>query len=133
VQLVASRPWRRARAGSGGLSARTCPAIDADPHQLLLVAETDGQVVGMLQLTFIPSLTYTGGERAQLEGVRVAASHRGRGPGREMVLWAVERARARGCRLVQLTTDQRRPEAVPFYESLGFRPTHVGMKLPLLT
>jgi hypothetical protein len=44
--------------------------IEADPHQLLLVAEVDGQVVGTLQLTFIPSLTYTGGERAQIEGVR---------------------------------------------------------------
>jgi GNAT superfamily N-acetyltransferase len=77
--------------------------------QLLTVAEVDGQVVGTLQLTFIPSLTYTGGERAQIEGVRVDASHRGRGLGREMVLWAIERARTHGCRLVQLTTDQRRP------------------------
>ena len=89
--------------------------------------------MGTLQLTFIPSLTYTGGERGQIEGVRVAASHRGRGLGREMVLWAVERARERGCRLVQLTTDQRRTEAVRFYASLGFRPTHVGMKLLLPT
>jgi GNAT superfamily N-acetyltransferase len=98
-----------------------------------VVAEVEGQIVGTLQLSFIPSLTYTGGERAQIEGVRIAASHRGRGLGRGMVLWAIERARARGCRLVQLTTDQRRPEAVRFYASLGFRPTHVGMKLPLPT
>ena len=111
---------------------RAFQAIDADPRQLLMVAKADGQVVGTLQLTFIPSLTYTGGERAQIEGVRVAARHRGRGLGREMVLWAIERARARGCRLVQLTSDQRRPEAVRFYESLAFRPTHVGMKLSLL-
>jgi GNAT superfamily N-acetyltransferase len=48
-----------------------------------------------------------------------------------MVGWAIEQARARGCRVVQLTTDQRRPEALRFYESLGFRATHKGLKLLL--
>jgi GNAT superfamily N-acetyltransferase len=106
-------------------------AVDADPRQLLVVAELDGRVVGTLQLTFIPSLTYRGGERAQLEAVRVDASSRDRGLGRAMVGWAIEQARARGCRLVQLTTDQRRADALRFYQSLGFRATHAGMKLPL--
>jgi GNAT superfamily N-acetyltransferase len=138
VRLLADDPLGSTRETANGDQIpdaywRAFQAIDADPHQLLMVAEADGQIVGTLQLTFIPSLTHTGGERAQIEGVRVAARHRGRGLGREMVLWAIERARARGCRLVQLTTDKRRPEAVRFYESLGFRPTHVGMKLSLPT
>jgi GNAT superfamily N-acetyltransferase len=138
VRLLADDPLGSTRETANGDQIpdaywRAFQAIDADPHQLLMVAEADGQIVGTLQLTVIPSLTYTGGERAQIEGVRVAARHRGRGLGREMVLWAIERARARGCRLVQLTTDKRRPEAVRFYESLGFRPTHVGMKLSLPT
>lgn len=105
--------------------------IDSDPRQLLVVAELDGHVVGTLQLTFIRSLSHRGGERAQIEAVRIQAGSRGRGLGRAMVLWAIEQARARGCRLVQLTTDQRRPDALRFYESLGFRATHTGMKLPL--
>jgi GNAT superfamily N-acetyltransferase len=136
VRLLADDPLGSTREAANGDQVpnaywRAFEAIDADPHQLLTVAEVDGQVVGTLQLTFIPSLTYTGGERAQIEGVRVDASHGGRGLGREMVLWAIERARTRGCRLVQLTTDQRRPDAVRFYESLGFRPSHLGMKLSL--
>jgi len=136
VRLLADDPLGSTRETTDGDQLpdaywRAFQAIDADPHQLLMVAEADGQIVGTLQLTFIPSLTYTGGERAQIEGVRVAAGHRGRGLGRAMVLWAIARARARGCRLVQLTTDRRRPEARRFYASMGFRPTHVGMKLSL--
>jgi GNAT superfamily N-acetyltransferase len=106
-------------------------AIDADPRNVLVVAETGGEVVGTLQLTFIPSMTRTGGERAEIEGVRVRADRRGGGLGRRMVLWAVDQARERGCRLVQLTTDKRRAEARHFYASLGFTASHEGMKLML--
>jgi ribosomal protein S18 acetylase RimI-like enzyme len=106
-------------------------AIENDPHNTLIVAEQEGQLVGVLQLTLIPGLTYQGGWRAQIEGVRVGAEVRGQGIGRALIEHATERARAAGCRLVQLTTDKRRPEAVRFYESLGFRATHEGMKLPL--
>jgi GNAT superfamily N-acetyltransferase len=105
--------------------------IERDPRNELVVAEDAGTVVGVLQVTYIPGLTYQGGERAQIEGVRVAASHRGRGVGREMIERAIERARIRGCRLVQLTTDKRRPDAHRFYESLGFVASHEGMKLRL--
>jgi GNAT superfamily N-acetyltransferase len=136
VRLLAADPLGSTREVVNGDQVadaywRAFHAIDADPHQLLMVAEVEGQVVGTLQLTHIPSLTYTGGERAQIEAVRVDPGHQGRGLGREMVLWAIDRARARGCRLVQLTTDQRRPDAVRFYESLGFRASHIGMKLSL--
>jgi GNAT superfamily N-acetyltransferase len=43
----------------------------------------------------------------------------------------VERARERGCGMVHLTTDKRRPDALRFYEALGFEATHEGMKLRL--
>ncbi len=105
--------------------------IERDARNELVVAEDAGTVVGVLQLTFIPGLTYQGGERAQIEGVRVAASHRGKGVGRHLIEWAIERASSRGCRLVQLTTDKRRPDAHRFYESLGFVASHEGMKLRL--
>ena len=106
-------------------------AIDADPRQLLLVADDDGRVVGTLQLTFLPYLTHRGGERALVEAVRVASDQRGTGVGRALLAWAIDRARERGCRMVQLTTDKQRPDAQRFYESLGFEATHEGMKLPL--
>jgi len=105
--------------------------IDRDPAQELIVAERDGEVVGVLQLTVIPSLTWRGTARGQIEGVRVRADTRGAGVGEAMFREAIARARARGCGIVQLTTDHSRPDALRFYERLGFRATHAGMKLHL--
>lgn len=106
-------------------------AIEQDPNNTVIIAEIGGELAGTLQLTFIPGLTYTGSERAQIEGVRVAADQRGRGVGQLMINWAIDRARARGCRVVQLTTDRQRPDAIRFYQKIGFRPSHMGMKYPL--
>jgi GNAT superfamily N-acetyltransferase len=107
-------------------------AIDADPNNELVVAEgPDGQVVGVLQITFIPYLTYRGGWRALIEGVRVASDLRSSGIGRRLLAWAIARATARGCHMVQLTSDKARPEAIRFYEALGFVASHEGMKLHL--
>jgi GNAT superfamily N-acetyltransferase len=100
-------------------------------NQQLLVAEAGGRVVGTLQLTTIPGLSRHGTLRAQIAGVRVAAGQRGQGLGRRMIERAIEVARGQGCGLVQLTSDKRRPDAVCFYESLGFTPSHEGLKLPL--
>jgi GNAT superfamily N-acetyltransferase len=86
-------------------------AIERDPNQLLAVAERGGQLIGVLQLSFIPGLTRRGMWRGQIEGVRVAAGERGSGIGRAMLQWAVEECRKRGCGLVQLTSDKRRPGA----------------------
>lgn len=104
-------------------------AIDQDRNSELIVASASGQVVGVLQLTIIPYLTYTGGWRALIEGVRVDKAVRSEGVGRAMLEWAIERAKQRGCHMVQLTTDRSRSEARHFYESLGFEATHDGMKL----
>ena len=106
-------------------------AIRERPDHTLLVADRGGTPVAVLQLSFLPHLTYTGGWRAQIEGVRVAAELRSAGLGRRLLEAAIERARLRGCHLVQLTTDARRPAARAFYERLGFQATHHGMKLHL--
>ena len=106
-------------------------AIAKDPNNTVLVAEVDGEIAGTLQLTFIPGLSHLGGERAQIESVRVAAAQRGHGIGQLMINWAIDRARERGCRIVQLTTDRQRPDAIRFYQKIGFRPSHMGMKYPL--
>jgi GNAT superfamily N-acetyltransferase len=110
---------------------RAFAAITDDPRTRLVVAEVDGEVVATLQLSFLPHLVRRGGERAQVEAVRVASSQRGSGLGRELLTWAVDQARHRGCVLVQLTTDATRSDARRFYESLGFTASHVGMKLTL--
>ena len=106
-------------------------AIEQDPRHRLVVAEVGGHLAGTLQLSFLPHLVRLGGERAQIEAVRVDASWRGSGIGRQLVEWAVGQARQRGCSLVQLTTDTARPDAHRFYASLGFVASHHGMKLSL--
>ncbi|WP_022705884.1 GNAT family N-acetyltransferase [Paracoccus zeaxanthinifaciens] len=105
--------------------------IDADPNQLLVVAETDGRVVGQLQLSFIPGLSLQGTTRGQIEAVRVASDMRGAGIGGQMIEWAIACCRERGCGLVQLTTNRQRTDSQRFYEGLGFQPSHVGYKLSL--
>ncbi|MDX8342634.1 GNAT family N-acetyltransferase [Rossellomorea sp. YZS02] len=106
-------------------------AIDTDPNNELVVACDGEKVVGVQQITFTPYLTHQGGWRATIEGVRTSASVRGEGVGTKMIQWAIARAEERGCHLIQLTTDKQRPEALRFYEKLGFKATHEGLKLKL--
>lgn len=110
---------------------RAFEAIAQDPNNELIVAEADGIVVGVLQMTFIPGMTYQGGWRALMEGVHVAAPVRSQGIGRRLFQWAIERARQKGCRLLQLTSDKSRPDAIRFYQRLGFVASHEGLKLHL--
>ena len=106
--------------------------INADPNQELVVMEdVAGMVVGTLQLSFLQYLTYQGGVRAQIEQVRVHESLRGKGLGKLLFEWAITRSKEKGAHVIQLTTDKQRPEALKFYESLGFKASHEGMKLHL--
>ncbi|MDQ7906573.1 GNAT family N-acetyltransferase [Phytohabitans sp. ZYX-F-186] len=130
--MLADDPLGAARESAGDPDYTAAfDQIDADPRNTLVVADRAGEVVGTMQLTYIPSLSQRGGERLQIEAVRIRADQRGRGLGRRMIQWAVDQARARGCRLVQLTTDKRRVDAHRFYASLGFAASHEGMKLAL--
>ena len=105
--------------------------IENDSNNELVVAELDGKIVGTFQLTFTPSLSFQGGKRCTVESVRVDSNMRGQGIGREMMLWAIERAKEKGCVSMQLTTHKERENAHRFYERLGFETTHLGMKLKL--
>lgn len=121
--------------------------IQSDPRSRLIVADANGgapsggapngktdpgqPVAGTLQLNLLPGLSRHGMLRAQIEGVRIAAPHRGQGLGRTMIEWAIGQAREQGCGLVQLTSDKHRLDAVRFYESLGFKASHEGLKLSL--
>ena len=105
--------------------------ITNDPYQELTVAESTTKIVATFQLSFIQYLTYQGGIRAQIEAVRVKSDYRGQGIGKAVFEYAIERARAKGAHVVQLTTDKKRPDAIRFYETLGFVDSHEGMKLHL--
>ena len=103
--------------------------IRNDANNELIVAIATGTVIATLQITYIPSLTHMGARRATLEGVRVSTAYRGSGIGTRLIQWVIQRCRSRGCRLVQLTSDRTRTDALAFYSKLGFEDTHAGMKL----
>ena len=106
--------------------------IDADNNQELIVVENeDFEIIGTLQLSFIQFLTYRGGIRAQIEAVRIRKDKRGLGIGKQMFEWAINRAKQRKAHLLQLTTDKERPKAIKFYEDIGFKSSHEGMKMHL--
>jgi GNAT superfamily N-acetyltransferase len=120
--------------------------IEGDPNNELIVAvisdadasDADRSVrapanipVGTMQLTFTPSISFQGGRRCTVESVRVDDKYRGKGIGREMMLWAIERAKEKGCISMQLTTNKDRTDAHRFYANLGFASSHLGMKLKL--
>jgi ribosomal protein S18 acetylase RimI-like enzyme len=101
--------------------------VARDPNLRLVVAESEGRVVGCLQLAILPGISSQGGLRGLLEDVRVAADCRSRGIGEQLVQWAVAEAKARGCNLVELLTHASRLDAQRFYKRLGFAASHVGM------
>ncbi len=104
--------------------------IDKDSNQELIVIENEhNEIIGTLQLSFIQYLTYQGGVRAQIEAVRIREGLRGKGLGEKLFKWSINRAQERGAHLLQLTTDKKRPEALNFYNKLGFTSSHEGMKL----
>ncbi|MCU0951519.1 MAG: GNAT family N-acetyltransferase [Burkholderiaceae bacterium] len=134
LELLADDDLGRNREGVGSTDpvyAQAFDAIDRDDNQLLLVAERDSRVIGMLQLTFIPGLSRRGAWRAHIEAVRVDSSLRSRGIGGWLIAQALGAARARGCRMAQLTSDKRRTQAHAFYGRLGFVASHEGFKLAL--
>ena len=133
VALLANDPLGSGRESTGILLDKAYiqafELIDQDPQQYLLVVENEAsKIVGTLQLTFIQNLTYRGGLRAQIEGVRIHEDMRNQGLGKKMIQWAIQYAKNKGAHMVQLTTDKKRPDAIHFYENIGFLSSHIGMK-----
>ena len=103
--------------------------INEDHNQELMVVENErGEIIGTFHLTFLQYLTHQGSIRAQIESVRVREDYRGKGIGEKMFEWIISRAKEKGAHLVQLTSDKKRPDAIRFYEKLGFTASHEGMK-----
>ena len=105
--------------------------INNDPNHELIVAELNEEVIGTLHLMFLPSITFRGGLRAQVESVRVDRKYQNQGIGTEMMHWTIERAKSRAAHVLQLTTHNSRSDAHRFYERFGFNASHTGMKLTL--
>lgn len=106
-------------------------AIDRDPANEVIVGVDASGIFGTMQLTYIPNLTFEGATRCLIEGVRVSDRVQGRGFGRKMFEWGIDRAQEKGCKIVQLTSNKARDGAIAFYDKLGFEDSHVGFKLYL--
>jgi ribosomal protein S18 acetylase RimI-like enzyme len=133
VEMLIDDPLGKSREDPSDLTPylKGFDAIAADPLNTQYVWEEDGELLGCLQLTFIPGIPQFGMWRAQVEGVRVKSTQRGSGVGRKMIRAVMEVARERGCAQLQLTTNKVRKDAQRFYESLGFEKSHEGMKVKL--
>lgn len=132
VELIADDAVAAERTGAyDEAHVRGFEAIEASPDNELVVAQSDGRVVGVAQLTYIPGISRNGATRLLVEAVRVDATLRGQGIGQLLMAYAHERGRARGAALAQLTSDKQRPDAHRFYRSLGYAQSHEGFKLPL--
>jgi len=101
------------------------------PYSTVLVGELGGEVVATAQVTWLRRLMYAGGLVCQVESLRVSSCHRNEGLGSELMRWIIDDARRRGCARIELTSNAQRIEARRFYERMGFRASHVGLKLYL--
>jgi GNAT superfamily N-acetyltransferase len=106
-------------------------AIESDPNQLLLVATNKDAVVASLQLIFLRGLSRKGMLEGLVKAVRVSRPLRGAGIRGALLRHAIDECRARGCEVVQLTTNKARTDAHRFYTRLGFAATHEGFKMRL--
>ena len=104
-------------------------AMQSEGGNLVIVGvDAENEIIATCQLTIISGLSLSAARRAQIESVRVASHMRGHGIGEQMFADVEARARAAGCRLIQLTMNAQRTESHRFYERLGFTPSHIGFK-----
>lgn len=94
----------------------------------VLVAEVDGEVVGLCQVMIFPHFQNTGGWCCELESVHVRSDQRGLGIGAMLLERAEALAREQGCYRIQLTSRVVREDAHRFYEAHGYVPSHRGFK-----
>jgi len=105
--------------------------IDRDSNQFLMLACIEDKIIGTSHLTLMPSLTFAGSIRLNIEAVRVVPNYQGQGVGAKMIHEAIEWGQGKGASIIQLATNKQRNRAKEFYETLGFQASHEGMKLYL--
>jgi GNAT superfamily N-acetyltransferase len=105
--------------------------IAASPNDMLYVAEWKGEVVGTFQTTLVTTMSGQGTSSLTVSAVQTRADLRGHRIGEQMMRFAIEEARAKGARLVQLMSNAKRTDAHRFYERLGLVKSHAGFKMKL--
>ena len=103
--------------------------IAKDQNQALIVVKNNSNiVVATCHLSIMPSLSYKGTTRLNIEAVRVKDEFRGQNIGEWMFQKIFEFGKERDAKIFQLTTNKKRTRAKQFYERLGFVASHEGMK-----
>jgi len=94
----------------------------------VLVAEVDGEVVGVTQVIIFQHFQHAGGWCCEVESVHVRSDQRSHGIGAQLLLAAEELAQDRGCYRIQLTSRNVRDDAHRFYRTNGYGQTSQGFK-----
>ena len=90
-----------------------------DSNNEIFIMILNDQIIGMMQLTFIPGLSMQGITRCQIESVRIKKEYRGKGYGSKLINKGIEIAKINNCGLIQLTSNKKRQKATNFYKKLG--------------
>ncbi len=122
--------YRVARAAPSQMR-RAFEALTRGRDHHILVAESEGEIVGTLHLLIFRHLGHGLHPAAIAENVVVRGDHRSKGIGETMLAEAARIARVNRCYKMALTTNVARKRAHRFYERLGWRRTHYGYSLGL--
>jgi GNAT superfamily N-acetyltransferase len=94
----------------------------------VLVAEVEGEVVGVCQVIIFQHFQHAAGWCGEIESVHVRSDMRSRGIGAQLLMAAEELAKERGCYRIQLTSRNVREDAHRFYLANGYGQTSQGFK-----
>ena len=95
--------------------------LNSYPDYHLYLAEYNNEAAGTFALLIMDNLAHRGEPSAIIEDVVIKNDLQGRGIGKEMMNFAMEKSRERGCYKMVLSSHLRREGAHRFYESLGFK------------
>ena len=90
---------------------------NADSHTL--VAEADGDVIGVVNLDIRRTILHSG-LSGLIDEIVVAEGYRGKGVGRKLIDAAVEKCKLSGCCEIEVSTEFTNTKARSFYKSCGF-------------
>ncbi|HJJ23414.1 MAG TPA: GNAT family N-acetyltransferase [Nitrosopumilus sp.] len=103
----------------------------SDPSKLILVAEKDSKILGLVSIIFLRRLNYAKFEMYIPELV-VTEEHRHHGIGKELINFCVDIAKKKNCYRIRLESGNQRKESHRFYKSLGFEQSSLSFSKNLL-
>lgn len=115
--LIGFRDWWNSTTPSDETFRTTAAKLLDDPNTEFLLAGKEG----LVQLRFRLS-AWTGSEDCWLEDVYVTDAARGTGLGKALTQAAIDRARERGCKRIELDVNETNTHAIGLYTHLGFKP-----------